>query len=241
MVVRQYSIAYAMKSDTVNILCTAPVHVPDLYDVHIDVIPFISVVPVMNDALSADIEALHQLSLNVVFTSANAVTVVGGEMSRDNTDWRIYCIGNATRAAVLRYYGKDVVKGTALNGAQLADIILQDESIKDVVFFCGNKRRDELPLKLKHYGVGVKEVIVYETKNTPQTIKKQYDAILFFSPSAAQSFFSVNTIGEKTVLFAIGETTAAALDMVSNNTIVKADEPDKDELLNEAVQYFRRG
>ena len=42
--------------------------------------------------------------------------------------------------------------------------------------------------------LSVDEVIVYKTIETPKVLTKQYDGILFFSPSAVKSFFSKNSI-----------------------------------------------
>ena len=106
-------------------------------------------------------------------------------------------------------------------------------------FFCGNIRRDELPQLLKSSGIALEEMVVYETTVTPHPIIKDYHAVLFFSPSAVDSFFSVNKVVEHTILFAIGNTTARAIGNYSTNTIVKADTPEKDNLVKKAIAYFQ--
>ena len=95
-----------------------------------------------------------------------------------------------------------------------------------------------MPQLLKAHQIGLEEMVVYETIVTPHEITKTYDAILFFSPSAVDSFFSVNKASENTILFAIGNTTAKTISNYSNNTVVKADTPEKDNLVKKAVNHF---
>ncbi|NJE06734.1 hypothetical protein E3E36_11445 [Thermococcus sp. M36] len=68
---------------------------------------------------------------------------------------------------------------------------------------------------------------------------KTYNGILFFSPSAVRSFFSNNRVATNTVLFAIGNTTAAEIKNFSANTIQTANESAKELLLNQAIHYFQ--
>ena len=82
------------------------------------------------------------------------------------------------------------------------------------------------------------EYIVYETKPAPQIITEKYDGILFFSPSAIKSFFSVNTISSGTVCFAIGETTANILKENINNKIIISKDMSAEKMIETVVEYF---
>jgi uroporphyrinogen-III synthase len=95
-----------------------------------------------------------------------------------------------------------------------------------------------LPSELNKNGIDVEELIVYNTIEKPQTVSKNYDGILFFSPSAVRSFFSNNNLKTETTVFAIGKTTAAEVKKFSNNTIIISDIPDTEKLINEVIQYF---
>ena len=108
----------------------------------------------------------------------------------------------------------------------------------EVIFFCGGQRRDELPSILNDAGIEVDEIAVYQTIEVPHIIKKDYHGILFFSPSAVRSFFKVNKANGKTILFAIGNTTAAEIKKFSNNKILVSDEPGKESLVQKAIEYF---
>ena len=124
-----------------------------------------------------------------VFTSVNAVDAVG-RWVHEKPDWKVYCISGATYEAVVRLFGENSVVGKAASAAELAALIRHREVAKreEIVFFCGDQRRDELP------SLGVTEKVVYRTVLTPHKAERNYDGIAFFSPSAVESFFSVNVV-----------------------------------------------
>ncbi len=93
---------------------------------------------------------------------------------------------------------------------------------------------------LKDNNVGIEEIIVYKTIETPQLILKKYDGILFFSPSAVQSFFLKNSISPRTKVFAIGNTTANALKLFTQQHVITADIPGIKILVYQAINYFSK-
>ena len=99
---------------------------------------------------------------------------------------------------------------------------------------------DTLCESLKKGGVSVDEIIVYQTVEVPKFVEKEYDGILFFSPSGVNSFFSLNTIEPETVLFAIGGTTAKAIKEQSENKIIVSEMPSKEQLVEKSIQYFQK-
>jgi uroporphyrinogen-III synthase len=167
----------------------------------------------------------------------NAVEAIIESLNAVKPTWDIYCMGGTTKTIIKDYFGADSIKGTGKDALSLAEGMIANGT-KEAVFFCGNIRRDELPQLLKEHKIDLEEMVVYETIVTPQEVTQAYDAVLFFSPSAVDSFFSVNKVSESTVLFAIGNTTAKAISNYSHNTIVKADTPEKDNLVKKAVNHF---
>lgn len=221
-----------------HILCTAPIDSSLIQqaaanEVVIDVVSFIAIQPGHSDTLSEKIASLYKERLHVIFTSMNAVAA----LPVANIDWKIYCIGHATQKAIENKFGSNVIAGTANNAGELADLIIKEASIKEVVFFCGDIRRDELPEKLTASGIKVEEIIVYKTIAIPEKINKHYDSILFFSPSAVESFFSTNAIDNTTTLFAIGKTTASEIQKFSKNKIITSGQPDKKAMLQQVLAY----
>lgn len=220
---------------------------------------FIEVRPVLTAASEKRSLEIFAHGGVVVFTSPNAVKIVaemmtkpsnnaGGAGSSDgpeeqNDVWNrrplaIYCVQGATREAVEKHFSTARIAGTAAHSKALAELVLQDNAIKSVAFFCGNIRRDELPDTLRSRGVEVEEIIVYETLETPVKLTQTYDGILFYSPSSVRSFFSGNTLPAHTTCFAIGHTTGAALQGATKNKVVISPEPAVDALLQTVILYF---
>ena len=177
----------------------------------------------------------------IVFTSANAVTTVshylGKYTRREKKGLQVFCLSGRTKEEVMEAFPMAELAGTSSSAKALAQLILAKE-VNEVVFFCGNKKRDELPGILKHNGVVVHEVVVYETEERPSALTKEYDGILFFSPSAVTSFFKTNKVPKHTQLFAIGKTTAETLRQYANRKIIVADASDKSELAKQAITYL---
>jgi uroporphyrinogen-III synthase len=232
-----------MKESNVAILTTRPLahtvmQKAEEQGVQIDVESFIETNNTIDSVTVEKIRALALEDISVVFTSMNAAEAVIDCLSDMNAepDWTIYCTGGTTQMILKNYFTDVNIVATANNSKQLADIIIENE-VEGIVFFCGNQRREELPNLLKKESIDVDEVIVYETIETPVKIEKTYQGILFFSPSAARSFFSINKIDTATVLFAIGKTTAEELRKFSNNKILVGENPNKEQLAEKAIEY----
>src|SRR5882724_1442756 len=147
-------------------------------------------------------------------------------------------MSGTTKKMIQTYFGENVIMDEADNALSLAAKIIRDD-IKNLVFFCGNQRRNELPNELASHHISVKELIVYETILTPQVVAGDHNGILFFSPSAATSFFSVNNPGKETTLFAIGNTTADTIKKYSRNKIIVSNSPGKETLIENCIEYFQ--
>ena len=147
-------------------------------------------------------------------------------------------MGHTTQQLIKKYFENTPIVGTAGNATELAELIAEQSVSTKLVFFCGDQRRDELPTILHQHGIEVQEIEVYHTIATPHELHKTYQGILFFSPTAVHSFFSVNTILNETILFAIGSTTANAIQQYSLNTIITANISSKESLVMQAIDFF---
>lgn len=202
----------------------------------VDVIPFIKIVLNEDEDTRGEILDYARQALTVIFTSANAVKAVTNVLQHP-PDWKIFCVGSETKKRVTSFFGESTVMDYAGNAEDLSAKIIRPGQVKEAVFFCGDQRRDILPDQLKAAGIALKELAVYQTLLTPVRIAKTYDAVLFFSPTAVNSFFSLNTPSSKTILFALGETTANAIRNVSDNEVLLSPKPDKNALLQIAIDY----
>jgi len=204
----------------------------------IEELAFITTKPVRSEEIVQRIKTLASEKHTVVFTSMNAVEAVAEQLSLA-PDWKIYSIGNTTRKLIEEKWGVDKIVATAENAQRLGERLI-DDGVKEVVFFCGNLRRDELPNKIRSEGGKIEEVVVYETEETPSRLTRDYAGILFFSPSAVHAYFATNKPAKHTVLFAIGKTTEEALKQNKGSNIVVANRTDKAEMAMEAIEYLSR-
>lgn len=209
-----------------------------LQDIYIEVIPFIKTLSDTSDKTVKHIRDLAEKPLNVIFTSSNAVEAVKTQLS-SKPPWKIFCTGGATKEILLRFFDEAAIVASAKNATLLAEKILQHSYVKELVFFCGNQRLNDLPENLKASNVQVEEAVVYQTIETPVMISKSYQGILFFSPSAANSFFSENTISVSTVLFSIGKTTTATLESYCSNQIITSQWPGEASMFDLVIDYFK--
>ena len=235
-----------MPQNRINILCTRNVDDALIQDalskgVAIDVISFIRPQAALTREALNEIQKVSMQPGAVIFTSANAVETVVTGLDQQKTNpvgWKIFCIGYATKQSIVKNFGEKSIAGVADNGRELAKAIL-DAHVSEVIFFCGDQRRDELPGLLKKNNIGVKEIVVYKTIATPEKIEKKYDGIFFFSPSAVKSFFQINQLNDEPVLFAIGRTTAEEIKKFSKNKIVISEVPRGKMLLQKAIEFFQ--
>lgn len=207
--------------------------------IYCEQIPFISIQQSVTDEVRGIIDIASGQQKAVVFTSVNAVAPVIAELAGKVPDWQIFCISGATRAAAEQYFGADKIAGSATDAQSLVQQMGGLIQSEEVLFFCGNKRLDTLPTLLSEQGITVREYIVYNTTLTPLTVDKDYEAILFFSPSGVESFLSENGVARDTVLFSIGHTTAKALRNRLPNEVIVSPEPEKKQLIETVIAYYK--
>jgi uroporphyrinogen-III synthase len=202
----------------------------------IEELSFIDTKPVEDEELFSKIKALSTGTHTVIFTSMNAVEAVAAHVETA-PGWQIYSIGNTTRKLIEEKWGADKIVATAENAQRLGERLIDDD-VNEVIFFCGNIRRDELPNKMRSEKRHVEEVVVYQTEETPTRLERDYDGILFFSPSAVHAFYSQNRPAKGTTLFAIGKTTEEAIRQHKSHKIVVAHVTDKIELAQQAIDHL---
>ncbi len=183
---------------------------------------------------------LNQQSVHkhVVFTSKMGVKAflqIAEQLHLDCTNYTVYCISHRTRECALAS-GLNI-KASAPNASALADEILRDEKVNAVTHVCSHRRRNELSEKLNKAGVAVQDVMAYRTEFTPVVVDQSYDAILFFSPSAVDSFLTLNPV-QQVPCFCIGQTTAAHARQRGYKYINISDAPAEEALWQTIVTHF---
>ena len=183
-----------------------------------------------------DIE-LTEFSEHLIFTSQNAVHAFLRKTSTFLTstkNFSCFCVGEKTKA-LLEKSGFAVIE-TAANALALGAIILKKYRNFSFLFLCGNRRRDDLPHLLDQHAIAYKEGEIYKTQLVAKTFERQFDGLLFFSPSAVLSFTKQNKIKES-VAFCIGETTAGVAGQHTQNIII-ASNPTIENVIVQVVKYY---
>ena len=232
-----------MAENKIEILCTRPLDNMLIYKatnsgINMDIISFVETEPVISPEVIQQIQSYGLKKATVVFTSMNAVDAVTSQLT-SVPDWRIYCVGGITKETVFNFFGEKTVAGTAKNAKALAEKIILSKDVQHIVFFCEDHRLDELPEMLQANAIAVDEVVVYKTIFISSFITKNYDGIIFFSPSAVHSFFSDNTIATNVVLFSIGNTTTATIKTYCNNKVVTSEWPGKENMIDLVLDYYK--
>lgn len=204
----------------------------------VDVRPFIRIAPWISAETAADIRSICEQPIVAAFTSANAVDAVKAHLPVQ-PKWRIFCIGGITKDKLEQAFPASTIVATGKNGKALAEKIRLHSEINEIVFFCGNRRMNELPDLLKAGNIQVQEIVVYQTIPIAEEISKPYEGIMFFSPSAVHSFFSVNTLSTKTQLFSIGETTTSTIRSYCANPVITSQWPGALNLLEMVADYYK--
>jgi uroporphyrinogen-III synthase len=204
----------------------------------------IRVKPILTKEKWDEIFALLEKRIDyAIFTSSNAVFALKKYLHEfvnpQPVQWKIFCLSGRTKEALLEEeYLFGTIEATATSAAVLAQQVI-DKGAKELLFFCGDRRREELPSILASASVTVHEVVVYEVEETPVAASGEFDAVLFFSPSAVQSFFAANQLKKDTICFAIGQTTAKSLQQFTNNPIFISKAPTQEALLEELIHYYK--
>lgn len=180
--------------------------------------------------------SLNQINDNFIFTSKNAIKSLLKKSHVDSLKSKeCFCVGEKTKI-YLEKNGFKVVD-FATDASTLAEIIVEKHSNKKFTFFSGTIRKDILPKKLIENDVAFNEVKVYKTVLQPKNMVLEINAILFFSPSAVESYLQKNKIENQTTCFCIGNTTAKTLENISKNIII-ASKPSVENVIEEVIKYY---
>jgi uroporphyrinogen-III synthase len=177
-----------------------------------------------------------QLNNYLVFTSKKAVkSVLKSEVTNVHSI-SCLCVGSKTKN-FLEKNGFKVIE-SADYAEELIQIIGAKYKNNSFTFFCGNIRKNTIPNYFQQNKIAYNEFVVYETKLKPHKIKKEYEGILFFSPSGVKSFLENNSLDNKTC-FCIGTTTAKALENRTKKIVI-ASQPTVENVITEVIKFYKR-
>lgn len=149
----------------------------------------------------------------------------------------VFCLSGKTRQTV-EQLSQNTIVAVADNAPDLARRIVATGIYTHILFFNGTLSRSELPSILTENGIKVEPLTVYDTILTPHTLDFEPDAVLFFSPSAVDSYLKVNTLAAHTVCFCIGPTTGRHLKPYTQQPIICADTPSVSALIEAVLTHI---
>ena len=169
---------------------------------------------------------------NAIVTSQNTARILIESKAQLK---KVFCVGEKTTNLLI---GNDFfVSKTAKNALELAQFIVKNHKNDSFLFFCGNKRRCELPENLTKNNVSFTEEILYNTTLNAQKFEAEFEGILFFSPSGIESYIQENSL-ENSVAFCIGNTTANEAKKYTSNIVV-APQATIESTIEELIRYFK--
>ncbi len=143
---------------------------------------------------------------NVIITSQNGVDALLQNFSSEELSFKnIYCVGRRTKRLIERKISK--VTHVENSVKELADYLTKQKEVKEVTYFCGNKKRDELEEILLKNEFIIHNVEVYRTLLNTRNFENDFDGIMFYSPSGIESYL-IDNPNKKPTAFCIGQTTA---------------------------------
>jgi uroporphyrinogen-III synthase len=180
---------------------------------------------------------------NLIFTSQNSVLAfLKKSVTAKTGEIRCFCVGEKT-SQLLNKNRLKVVK-IAQNASELVDFIIKYHKSEKFSFFCGSRRREEIPTALKKAKIEFIEVKTYETELNLAKFDQKWDIILFFSPSGVESFVQgqnsehMTIIPDNTTAICIGETTASEAKKHTKNVVI-SEITSIESVIDKAIEIFK--
>lgn len=199
----------------------------------------------------------------LIFTSANGVRCFFEEFIRVHEDIRalglirIAVVGEATAAAVRELHLRVDLQPKKASAEELAKALIERESMDSakVLVVTGNRNREMLVDLLHEARTIVDRLVVYKTEETDlfaDPVARDFcahgaDAILFASPSAAQSFFDqaaalkLGTRAKRPLAGSIGASTTTTMKQLGLPVDFEASEATLESMLQSLTQKISRG
>ncbi len=176
---------------------------------------------------------------NAIITSQNTVrSIINSEITLREKIQNCFCVGEKTRKFLIQN-NFNIVE-CAEYASALSDVLIEKYNERKFHFFCGNIRSDEIPLKLKENNIAFEVIEVYKTTLNKKQFKRNFDAIMFFSPSGVRSYFDNNKADKfESVAVCIGKTTADEAEKYAENVVV-ANNTTIESMIAKTVKILKR-
>ncbi len=188
-----------------------------------------------------NLENIFKNSENIfIFTSQYAIKSI-----LENKNLKEKILKNKLKAYAIEWKTSDLVKKawfeileTWKNSLDLVEKI-NTKNFKLIHLTTENHLKD-MQVFLEKKWIKLKTINVYEKKLSPKKIDFEFEAILFFSPSAIESFFKNNIINENIIVFCIWKITKKYfLEKKLKNKIIITEKHSEEDLLKTMQNYFK--
>ncbi|MFU0505085.1 uroporphyrinogen-III synthase [Pseudaminobacter sp. NGMCC 1.201702] len=187
----------------------------------------------------------------VAATSVNALRHAPADLIASLACHRCFAVGAKT-AAVAREMGFAAIVEGHGDAASLADMLLGEPDIANVVYLAGRVRRDGFEDRLAGGGIKISVIETYDTrpvKYMPDELDAALDggtidAVLLYSAKAAEGFSNLladplrHSLFESARYFCLSPRIAAALSGGSRSRIFTASKPTEDDLLARLIEVL---
>lgn len=146
-----------------------------------------------------------------------------------NTYNRIYCVGQKTKKE-LRKNAMWPYKSFPY-ASDLLNFLINNTQDEKFMHFCGNLSLDIVDNSRPLENIWYRKVVLYHTHLLYPQLNRNYDAVVFFSPSGVQSFMKYNSL-ENLTIFSIGKTTEKELKKYTYKEIFTSSKAELDDLLD---------
>ena len=154
-----------------------------------------------------------------LFTSQNAfLSLIENPIYKIISSKKAFCVGEKTKKLLKNNHWNVIASFEYAH--ELGSYLIDQYQEASFTLFCGDRRLDTLPNIMKKNKIKFQEILTYRTLLTPIKVEKLFDGILFFSPSAVESFLQVNHFRDEHI-FCIGSTTQKALPKEINSYLAK--------------------
>ena len=190
-------------------------------------------------AVDVATKSLQSLDFDaLVFTSSSGVKFAfeNKELWQLTASKPVYAISGKTRDGLIK---RDIMcAGVADDAERLADVIIEAGDIKGVLHLCGNLYLDSIGRKLGNGKISYQTLVVYRTELLYPHTDVEYDALMFFSPSGVDSFFTKNEPKANAIYCCVGHTTAEHLrSQHSKLDIIVAERPEPQSMIDRIIEH----
>ena len=166
---------------------------------------------------------------------SNDVVMISSKNALEGLDLKdrtIFCVGAKTSKAIEKNGGE--VSKVFENSAAMAEFVAGNYD--KATFVCGSRRMPDVESSFDALGKELEILEAYDTELTPTQVEGEFDAVLFYSPSTVESFYSCNT--HKGIAVCIGETTKSEA-LKHGDKIVVSDNTSIESVVTTAIEELK--